>query len=342
MTTKGLYCDIRLNDSERYSIDKPRDWNMRIPNEILDCVCFLGVNLAGGPNAHKFYSFGTGFFVGVEQDGHHFSYLVTAKHVVDEAERGGYGRLFARVNTQAGGTSNIELRENDAWIRWTNDAIDVAVLPLPNLDSKSFSNRYIPMKMFADNQKIAELGIGPGDDLFAVGLFVLKAGKQRNTPIVRTGIIAAMPLQSEPFTRKGGTYHAYLAEMRSIGGLSGSPVFVFLDQSRLYDARIPEGTHVVIACLGLIRGHWDLERELSDDVEVAADAEMGYSKGENLNTGIAVVTPIHYVIGILNSKEMQAMRADIIRAYDEKIEPTEDKVTVRPVTIDDSATGQSR
>ena len=33
--------------------------------------------------------------------------------------------LFARINTQNGGTANVELRENDAWIRWTNDAIEL-------------------------------------------------------------------------------------------------------------------------------------------------------------------------------------------------------------------------
>lgn len=335
--TGRLYRDARLLGSEYYSLERPTDWNMRIPNEILDCVCFLGVNLQGGADTNKFFSFGTGFFVGLEQDGHHFGYLVTAKHVVDEAQRGGYGRLFARVNTHAGGHANIELRENDAWIRWTNDAIDVAVLPLPNLDSRVFSHRYIPMKMLASNHLIAELGIGPGDDLFSVGLFTLKAGKQCNLPIVRTGIIAAMPSQAEPFTRKGETYHAYLAEMRSIGGLSGSPVFVFLDPSRIVKPRVPDDAQFVIACLGLVRGHWDLEREMSDTIEVAesADASMGYSKGENLNTGIAVVTPIHYVLGILNSTQMQAMRKDIICAYQAKNQPTEDTVAI---ATDDTTT----
>jgi hypothetical protein len=118
----------------------------------------------------------------------------------------------------------------------------------------------IPMEMLADSQVLKSRGIGIGDELFAVGLFVQRAGSTRNIPIVRTGVIAAMPSKDEPFFRHGGEYHAYLAEMRSIGGLSGSPVFVFLNRIRTVDAGIPEGHDYGMFLLGLIRGHWDLER----------------------------------------------------------------------------------
>jgi hypothetical protein len=282
----------------------------------------LGVRIADGPDVGRFYSFGTAFFVGVQEDGYNFSYLVTARHVIDEATRGGYPRLTLRVNSRTGKAEYIELASNDAWVTWKNEAIDVAVLGF-GLDVRIFSHALIPVEMFADTQVLKNHSIGIGDDLFAVGLFVQKAGNTRNIPIVRTGIIAAMPTQEEPFIRKGGEYHAYLAEMRSIGGLSGSPVFVFLDRTRAIDARIPEGHHFGIFFLGLIRGHWDLERELTDSIAMG-DVQIGYSKGENLNTGIAVVTPAHYVLGILKSKEMHDRRARGIKQRKEKEEPTED------------------
>ena len=39
-----------------------------------------------------------------------------------------------------------------------------------------------------------------------------------------------MPHKAEPLTdKRRKPYYAYLAELRSIGGLSGSPVFVFID-----------------------------------------------------------------------------------------------------------------
>jgi hypothetical protein len=155
---------------------------------------------------------------------------------------------------------------------------------------------------------------------------VHRAGKQRNIPIVRTGVIAAMPSQDEPFTRKGKQYHAYLAEMRSIGGLSGSPVFVYIDKTRLAKAKFPEGPDVVILCLGLIRGHWDLERDLSSDISMPAadDVRLGLSKGENLNTGIAVVSLSHYILAILNNDEVKDMRKKTVELIEAQHEPTED------------------
>jgi hypothetical protein len=318
----SLYRDTRFGNKKKYYSYRPADWDMRIPDDILNCVCFLGVHLMDGPNVGKFFSFGTAFFVGVVQDGYDFSYLITARHVIDEATRGGYSSLTVRVNTRAGNAEYIQLSLNSSWITWKNEAIDVAVLPF-GLDARVFSYALIPIEMFADSAVIAGSSIGVGDDLFAVGLFVQRAGSTRNIPIVRTGVIAAMPRKEEPFVRKGAEYHAYLAEMRSIGGLSGSPVFVFFDRTRPIDARIPEGHDYGIFLLGLIRGHWDLERELTDSVDVG-DVRIGYSKGENLNTGIAVVTPAHYVLAILRSQEMHDRRTRGIAERKAKEEPTED------------------
>lgn len=45
----------------------------------------------------KFYALGTGFMIGVTEEWD-FSYLVTAKHVLDEMKRGGYSTLYARFN----------------------------------------------------------------------------------------------------------------------------------------------------------------------------------------------------------------------------------------------------
>src|ERR1043166_4605939 len=109
MSTPPLYCDRRLGNVKKYYSYKPDDWDMRIPDELLHCVCFLGVRIADGPDARKFYSFGTAFFVGVVQHGYDFSYLVTAKHVIEEATRGGYSRLIVRVNSRAGNAEYIEL-----------------------------------------------------------------------------------------------------------------------------------------------------------------------------------------------------------------------------------------
>lgn len=238
-------------------------------------------------------SLGTGFFVVVHQDEWQFLYLVTAKHVLNEAVRG-HGHLEARLNNRNGGFDYISLQPPDQWIRWQDDAVDIAILPIV-VDFAVFEYEALPLEMLATNAKLSEHAIGLGDDLFTVGLFALRTGKQRNIPIIRTGIISALPDENEPLTDKGKPYHAYLAEMRSISGLSGSPVFVFIDNSRTVDPNLPAGRDWLYFCLGLIRGHWYMERDLSDDV-VTSDVALGFNPGETLNVGIAVVMPSQYVV----------------------------------------------
>jgi hypothetical protein len=58
-----------------------------------------------------------------------------------------------------------------------------------------------------------------------VGLFTRFTGTTHLIPIVRTGNVAMMPRDRLPIAGFG-EMEAYLAEGRSIGGLSGSPVFV--------------------------------------------------------------------------------------------------------------------
>ena len=60
--------------------------------------------------------------------------------------------------------------------------------------------------------------------MFSVGLFTKYFGRSNLIPIVRTGNIAMMPKEKVPLGSFGLT-DAYLIEGRSIGGLSGSPIF---------------------------------------------------------------------------------------------------------------------
>jgi hypothetical protein len=55
-------------------------------------------------------------------------------------------------------------------------------------------------------------------------------GRKRNIPIVRTGNISMIPSEKVPGIqiRRGESVESevYLIEARSVGGLSGSPVFI--------------------------------------------------------------------------------------------------------------------
>lgn len=110
----------------------------------------------------------------------------------------------------------------DEW-RYTDDKVaDVAVMQIYELDN-NFTVATMPVQMaLADEDSIQAHGVGIGDEILMVGLFTKRHGFRRNIPIVRAGIIAAMPEEPIEDEDTGNLYDAYLAEIRSIGGLSGS------------------------------------------------------------------------------------------------------------------------
>lgn len=187
------------------------------------------------------------------------------------------------------------------WYYPEDDAVDVAVTPIAPLET-FFDYKHLPIENCVTDEIIKEHGIGIGDELTAVGLFTLRHGSTRNLPIVRQGIIASMP--DEPLIDKdsGLPFHAYFAELRSIGGLSGSPVFVFLDPGRVHDNKFMKVRRAFL--LGLVRGHWRYE---------TTDAALDYAVDElkEVNAGIANVTPIQEVLKIINGKELTKERRKV-------------------------------
>jgi hypothetical protein len=304
--TKGnLFCDERFYGVKRWYSSKPKDANMRVPDDITKCVCFLAVreeNAYGTGEDDVFI--GTAFFMQTSEEGGHFRYLVTAKHIIDEAKEKGYTEIYARVNTAAGGSEMILLR--DEWIPSENPAIDAVAL---SFNPTIIVFDYFPLitGLCVNDDNIYKAGIGIGDELLITGLFNRKHGYRKNMPIVRSGSIAAMPDRREPFvTESGETYEAYLVEMRSISGLSGSPVFVLTETSRPPQGRHGEAFYFKTLLLGMIRGHWDLRKQdaVSDSLQHKIDSD----EIDRLNAGIAVVTPIKDIIDILDGDTFMRQR----------------------------------
>lgn len=97
----SVYRHVRLGGVEPYALGAPKDSAMRVPDNILKCVCFLAVEKS--PGEWRFG--GTAFHVSVPSvmhPGRRFVYLVTAAHNVTKASR--YGPLHARLNMRSGGT----------------------------------------------------------------------------------------------------------------------------------------------------------------------------------------------------------------------------------------------
>jgi len=264
---------------------------MRIPDDLKECVVFLCVK-----SGNRFSYRGTAFFVIVpsETDSSTFYiYLVTAKHCVERAKQ--HGSLFVRLNTKAGGFEVIEITE--AWYFSENEGVDLAVLEA-GFSYHDFQYKVIPSDWFVTDTIAEDYGIGIGDDLYLCGLFTSRHGSKRNIPIVRGGIIASMPEELLIDFDTGYEFNAYLAEVRSIGGLSGSPVFVFLNRGPVNG---PLRFEQKFFLLGVVRGHWDTKR---------GDAALDFA-GDDLsavNKGIATITPSQELSSILYSDALVKLR----------------------------------
>ena len=131
-------------------------------------------------------------------------------------------------------------------------------------------------------------------------------------PIVRIGNIAALPEDPVMLTGVGEDVVALL-EVRSIGGLSGSPVFLHLPFWR--DA--PEGK--VLTGTGgeaMSGGEHRLLGIMHGFYPVGQNDPDGVSGGdENLNTGIAVVTLVDRMLDLINSPDQVHTREEMRRIF---------------------------
>src|SRR6185437_5995577 len=97
-------------------------------------------------------------------------------------------------NLRDGPGQVLHVNDTLQWFYHDNPASDVAVLPW-SPDDKQYEYTELPRAMFATADAIEAQGIGIGDELLVAGLFTQKHGHDRNLPILRSGIIAAMPVE---------------------------------------------------------------------------------------------------------------------------------------------------
>lgn len=288
--------DQRVAGRPRYIWLPEGDSLPYIPPQLLGCVVFVGYEDSAG----KEHFAGTAFWIsrpGPEDIKERFrtTYLVTAAHVLENIQKNtspNYQRIRIRVNAWIGG-QRWEDTPLCYWKVHPDPAADIAVFKMP-LDQKKVDHFAWPVEAFVNEQSTKEDGgrrIGHGDDVFVAGLFSRHQGKFRNVPIVRMANIAA--LTGEPIEGCGGLpLQAYLVESRSIGGLSGSPVFY--DIYALKEAFIGESrmvtTPIKFRLLGVMHGHFECS-----DIELDTITEDA-NKEKRINSGIAIVIPAQRVV----------------------------------------------
>jgi hypothetical protein len=213
------------------------DWEKTVPriaDAVLDCAIYLYRSEKDASKGES--SGGSGFLVGVlfEEEwtaspSLHHIYAVTNAHVIED------GFPIVRINTKDGQTHSIPLRQDD----WTPHPAgdDVAVAPI-ELDKDIHQFKYMDVsggELFMTDKIATQVALGPGDEVFMIGrLLIRETDRQFNAPIARFGHIAASfpELIDQGPRRDNFKQQSFLIEAHSIGGLSGSPVFVWIPADR--------------------------------------------------------------------------------------------------------------
>lgn len=311
-----LYCDSRWGDANQLVIGYPDEVRVRIHDLITHTVGYIVADVKGVQR-----EIGTAFFINIptiKVPGMTIAYLVVAKHVVFDDDDQPIPRLSLRVNMHGGMKRDLPLRGK--WYCSENEDADVAIMGFGGVQPELVDVLFLPYRpegdtlpynfnTFADVRTIQELNIGLGDEVRVVGLYTSQSGHRRIEPIVRAGILSAMP--SEPVTvRKDGkdhTFNAHLIEVRSLGGLSGAPVFVLVEANRI---KSPAGIPRVVAdngyrlfLLGMVRGR---HRYKTSSIQSVIQADR-----QEFSDGLAYVTPIQDVVDVLYSDLMQKERDNI-------------------------------
>lgn len=199
-----------------------------IPPQILNCVVYV---YRDEESAREGEGAGaSGFLVGVPAmkiEGAYHIYAVTNRHVIDQGS-------VIRLNT-VDGVEVLPYGEEN-WIK--ADIDDLAVSPVAL--NRGHKHIWITSTTFVTEKFIESYNVGCGDDVFMVGRFTTHGGRQTNMPSARFGHISMMPC--EKVRHYNEDVDAFLVEVKSIGGFSGSPVFFYDTPYMPRSIRVPETT----------------------------------------------------------------------------------------------------
>ena len=290
---------------------------MRVDPNLLNTVMFLCEDREDDSGNPRKIPAATAFLVRVEEARDDklltWKYLVTAHHNIERA----VGTIYIRYNSSSGGVDHFESLKTE-WI--ASDDSDVSCLPFwsperprPDIKHASFLlSELVGKDGTFSGPSLTEAStpshVGLGDDLAFVGLFSKRPGTSRNVPIVRFGNVSAMP--GDPITVTLGdeenAYNfdvvGYLAECKSWGGHSGSPVLWTTTRvGRVIEGegmKGPKQSFLHTGLLGLVSAHFDIEQKAHGTGEMPAEIRTA------INSGIAVVTPASKIIELLEREDV--------------------------------------
>lgn len=300
---------------------------MRVNSLVGNCVVYICEKMRGRTRGDPF---GTAFIASMEDpDGAYGTYLVTAAHLIEDSNRINGGNVWVRALTRAKKLGTFQSSCDD-WVEHADKSVDLAVLDITDVAE---GLEYWPVPLisqngtgfiFSEGRALFQPDIG--EAVFVPGLFSAVPGGTSNTPIFRFGNIAANP--SEPFQLDSDRppMHGHLLAMQSIGGMSGSPVFLRPSKMVLVND-VPKGERTVsketqvvgwpfhFYLLGMIVAHWNWPP--ANNIEEWA----------KLNCGVSAVTPAHRMLEVLNTGNLSMARKNRL----------DDVKAGKPVAVRDTA-----
>ena len=277
---------------------------------------------------HGFIADGTCFFVRYTEDTEAFDYVVTARHLVRPHTRGIEelpldGKVRIRLSRKNKPPRVIDTVRHE-WAVHNDASIDIAVRPFDTRaidpdEELEVSHLNITGLSTILQSPITDRFYGSvalGDDIFIPSLFTGHIGERRNIPVIRIGHIAAMPTEN---IRSGApTTPAFLIETKSLGGISGAPVFVHLQpQQRRSEPKFRNapGEDMMIvpyALIGIILGAHS--GRYAEDFVVPEGEENIIPRDADFNAGISVVLPIKHAIDLIESALFKDARMATLEA----------------------------
>jgi len=261
---------------------------------------------------------GTGFLLWLKDQDITFCYLVTAKHVIQKVLSNSNAPLSVRFNLKEKGKAEViafpTFNFNGLrWLQHNNPAVDLAALPLSifsrikdlEVGGKKVENE--KDNFFASSDWINRYKVGPGDQVFTLGLVpYLYSKDQLNLVLSRFGKISLLP--EEEIFIPGGKQKAYFIDCQAFPGNSGGPAFVLIERTET--GALIAGWR--FALLGVVT---EFVPSPLRGKKVGLQ-ETGPKKKIQLieNTGITKVVPIDYLIEIIFSDNQKAFRKKILEA----------------------------
>lgn len=262
-----------------------------------------------------------------------FPYIVTAKHVLLDANDQVRPDLYLRVSRVGGGVTYTSLTEGPAnHLRvMTNPdkSIDIAVFTISNEDVTNMVRAVqqktivrelkagsISSKVLKDQKFFERSPVREGDDIFFVGLFTPFYGAQANIPICRFGRISMVTSEKIPFLGTYGTnmpQDLYVAETQVFGGNSGSPAFVYKKNKTpsIFTIGPPNQLQNDVYLAGVIKGYFN------DWSEVKV-VNSGVTPISSSSFGVAVIVPAYHLYEILFSADEKRLRANFEKLFHQK------------------------